>query len=81
MDENRDSITIVRVGNAACMSGPLIFLAKGKHMDVPALKHLEKCGAPIGSTIIMTPSAYMTDKARKSLALPLAKGIRAMEVS
>jgi hypothetical protein len=33
------------------MSGPLIFLAKGKHMDVPALKHLEKCGAPIGSTI------------------------------
>ncbi len=50
-------------------------------MDIPALKNLEKRGAPIGSTIVMTPSAYMTDEAWAKLAEPLAKGIRAMEVS
>ncbi len=57
LEDNHDSITIVRVGNAAGADGPLIFLVKGKAMDVSALKVWEKCGAPIGSTIIMTPSA------------------------
>jgi hypothetical protein len=56
VEDNRDSITLVRVGNAGGHSGPLIFLAKGKTMDVPALKDLSKHGAPPHSTIIMTPS-------------------------
>mgnify|MGYP001031646604 CR=1 FL=1 len=79
--DSRDSITIVRVGNAAGSNGPLIFLAKGKSMDVPALKNLEKLGAPKCSTIVMTPNAYMTDEAWATVAVSLCKGIREMEVS
>jgi len=79
--DNKDSITIVRVGNAGGTNGPLIFLAKGQRMDVKALENLEDLGAPKGSKIIMTPNAYMTDDAWAELALPLAKGIREMEVS
>jgi hypothetical protein len=44
-------------------------------MNVPEVRNLEKWGAPNGLTIIMTSSAYMTDEAWKSLALPLAQGI------
>ena len=50
-------------------------------MDVKALENLEDLGAPKGSKIIMTPNAYMTDDAWAELALPLAKGIREMEIS
>ena len=81
VEDNRDSITLVRVDNAGGHSGPLIFLAKGKTMDVPALKDLSKHGAPPHSTIIMTPSAFMTDEAWAKVAPVLAKGIRAMPVS
>ena len=35
--DNKDSITIVRVGNAGGTNGPLIFLAKGQRMTVKAL--------------------------------------------
>ncbi len=81
VEDNRDSITVVRVGNAGGNSGPLIFLAKGKTMDVPALKDLMKIGAPPHSTVIMTPSAFMTDEAWAKVSQVLAKGIRAMPVS
>ncbi len=59
--DSRDTITIVLVGNAAGSNGPLIFLAKGKSTDVPALKNLEELGTAKYSTIVMTPNAYMTD--------------------
>jgi hypothetical protein len=50
-------------------------------MDVPGLKDLSKHGAPPHSTIIMTPSAFMTDEAWVTVAPVLAKGIRAMPIS
>ena len=50
-------------------------------MDVPALKDLMKIGAPPHSTVIMTPSAFMTDEAWAKVSQVLAKGIRAMPVS
>jgi hypothetical protein len=80
VEDNRDSITIVRIGNAGGSSGPLLFLARGKTMDVPALKNLPSLGAPPNSKIIMTPTAFMTDEAWAALAPNLAKGIRAMPV-
>jgi hypothetical protein len=81
MDDNRDSITIVRVGNAAGGAGPQIYLAKGKTLEVNTLKNLEKHGAPKYSKIIMTPNAYMTDEAWTEAAQSLAKGIRAFPVN
>jgi hypothetical protein len=80
MDDNRDSITIVRVGNAAGGAGPQIYLASGKKMECKALRDLPKRGAPAHSKVIMTPSAYMTDDAWSEIAPLLAKGIRCMPV-
>ncbi len=79
-DDNRDSITIVRVGNAAGNAGPQIYLAKGKALPHRQLKHLEKLGATKGSKVIMTPSAYMTDEAWAEAAPSIAEGIRKMPV-
>ncbi len=42
VEDNRDLITIVQVGNAAGNSGPLIFLAAGKKLENKALKNLDK---------------------------------------
>jgi hypothetical protein len=80
VDDNRDSITIVRVGNAAGNNGPLIFLATGKKLENRALRNLDRKGHPAGSKVVMTPSAYMTDEAWKELVPTLCKGIRAMPV-
>lgn len=79
-DDNRDSITIVRVGNAAGNAGPQIYLAKGKSLPHKQLKQIEKLGATKGSKIIMTPSAYMTDEAWANAAPSIAEGIRKMPV-
>jgi hypothetical protein len=38
VEDYHDSITLARVGNAGRTSGPFIFLAKGKTMDVPTLQ-------------------------------------------
>ena len=82
MDDNRQSITIVRVGNAEGCQGPQIYLAAGKSIEAKVLKDLQKnCGAPRHSQVIMTPTAYMTDVAWEQCALVLAKGIRDMEVT
>ena len=62
--DSRQSITIVRVGSAAGVEGPRIFLAKG--VDLTAESMLKKNfarihKAPIGSFVEMTPNAYMTN--------------------
>jgi hypothetical protein len=80
VEDNRDSIKIVRIGNSGGSSGQLLFLARGKTMDVPALKNLPSLGVPPNSKIIMMPTAFMTDEAWAALAPNLAKGIRAMPV-
>ena len=53
--DSRASITVVRCGNAAGQDGPMIFLLAGKRKPCGFTDNfLEKCGAPQGSTIIMT---------------------------
>ena len=53
-DDNRDSITIVRIGNAAGESGPQIYLARGKTLPLSKLQNLPRLGAPKGSKAEMT---------------------------
>ena len=47
--------------NAAGNSGPLILLASGEKLESKSLKNLDIKGRPPVSTVIMTPSAYMTN--------------------
>ena len=49
--ENVYSISIVRVGNAAGNSGPLIFHADGKKLESKALNNLDRKGHLSGSTV------------------------------
>jgi hypothetical protein len=79
-DDNRDSITIVRIGNAAGESGPQIYLARGKTLPLSKLQNLPRLGAPKGSKVVMTPNAYMTDEAWAEAAPSIAQGIRDMPV-
>jgi hypothetical protein len=80
--DSRQSITIVRVGSAAGVEGPRIFLAKG--VDLTAESMLKKNfarihKAPIGSFVEMTPNAYMTNEVWMKIVPHLCDGIRAME--
>jgi hypothetical protein len=43
-------------------------------------RDLTKHGAPPGSSVVMTPSAYMTDVAWMDVVPLLCKGLRAMPV-
>lgn len=81
MDDNRDSITLLRTGSAAGTTGPWIFLVRGEceKIESSALKNLDKKGCPPGSKVYTAPSAYMTDATWKRLAPQLCKGIRKME--
>ena len=65
----RTSISLLKCGNAAGDWGPCVCLCAGKKRDeVYTDEFLERCGAPKGSTIIMTDSAYMTDDTFDKLA-------------
>ena len=78
--ENVYSISIVRVGNAAGNSGPLIFHANGKKLESKALKSLDRKDHPPGHTFTITPIAYMTNMACIQLVPVICKGIRTMPV-
>jgi len=81
IDDSRCSITLFRVGSTGGSTGPTIFLMKGVKIKEGYTKAwLIQNGAAIGSRIIMTPSAYMTDEAWEAMAEDVAKGIRAMPV-
>lgn len=81
MDDACDSITIIRIGSAAGVSGPWIFLCRGKKLDRRSLKNLpENYSAPAGSVVVMTPNAYLNDKTWVQIASTIAEGIRSMEV-
>jgi hypothetical protein len=77
----RDSITVIRTGNAAGDQGPQIYLLKGKRMEVSTFKDLHRNhSAPQFSKIVMTPNAYLTDEAWLELVPNLCKGLRSMPV-
>ena len=80
--DSRQSITIVRVGSAAGVEGPRIFLAKGVELTAESLlkKNFARIHkAPIGSFVEMTPNAYMTNEVWIKITPHLCDGIRAME--
>ncbi len=84
MQDNHDSVTIVRIGSASGETGPWIFLLKGKkglEKNHP-LRNLERNfpGVLAGSKVVMTPNAYMTNEAWIKLTPFIANGIRNMAV-
>jgi hypothetical protein len=78
---DRTSITVYRNGSSAGHTGPTAFLPAGQrrktgYTDAFLVKH----GAPKGSTIVMTPTGYMTEEAWLAMAPTIADGIREMPV-
>jgi hypothetical protein len=76
--DNRDSITIVRIGSAGSTSGPWIFLIKWRELEKGCpLRNLEKNfhGVPPVSKIVCTDNSYMTNKTWVELAPFVAKSI------
>lgn len=77
--DNRDSITALRVGVAAGHGGPRFFLGKGKTVESDRLKNFCKhFPAPPGSFVDVNASAYMTNEMWQECVPKLCKGIRAM---
>jgi hypothetical protein len=65
-NDSRVSIAALCVGAAAGTMGPVIFLANGESVTQRSLIYFDLVnihGEPAGSSVIMTPSGYMTDKA------------------
>ena len=59
------SITMYRTGSVANITGPIIFILEGKNLHGSYSKKLLLTnGAAIGSTIIMTQTAFMTEEAQ-----------------
>ena len=83
MDDYRGSVTVIRVGSAGGGEGPIIFLCAGKdkYAIPPALRgDLSKKGLPIGSCVVVSPTAYLTDEVWMECVPHICKGIRAMDV-
>ena len=81
LSDNRDSITVVRVGSAGNVDGPRIYLAKGKQCELGIFKDFcSNFRAPPGSCAEMTPNAYMTNEAWSNIVPKMCAGIREMEV-
>ena len=75
-NDSRASITMYRTGCVNGDTGPTMFLLKGKCKR----KHytdefLKQYGAKPGSTVIMTPSAFMTIEAWEQMTPKLVKGL------
>ena len=82
--DSRILVTMVRVGCAAGVNGPVVFLAKGEVMSCKALEDrnlVEGYGLPEGSSVIMTESGYMTEESWKTTVKALAPALRKMPVS
>ena len=80
MSDARFSITLLRVGSAAGVDGPLIILTKGESLEFRLLSNIVKnYGCPPGSCVIPTPTAYMTDEVWLKILPSLLKGSRQME--
>ena len=66
--------------NSSGNSGPLIFLAAGKKIDSKALKNLDINSFPPGSTVVMTPTSYVTNVTCIQIVPIICKLIIAMHV-
>lgn len=81
LHDSRCSITMYRTGSVAGDTGPTVFLLEGERIRSNFTdKMLKKHGAKEGSTIVMTPTAFMTEEAWKRMTPSLVKGLRAMPI-
>ena len=79
--DSRESITFLRTASTGGATGPTQFLIKGTKVKAGYTKAwLTRHGAPPGSSIVPTPTAFMTEAAWLEMAEDRAKGIRAMPV-
>ena len=78
---SRVSTTVYRVGSPSGATGPTGFLPPGLRRQTGFTDDfLVKHGAAPGSTIVMTPTGYMTEDAWVEMAPSMATGIRQMPV-
>jgi len=78
---SRVSITALRCGSAEGGEGPSMFLMAGqKRKSTFTDNFLERHGAKKGSSIEMTPTAFLTHDAWDHVAAKIADGMRAMPV-
>ena len=80
--DSRFSITVLRVGSAAGVNGPVIFLEKGTkvHPRLRVNNLVTKYGLPEGSCVIPNKAAYMDDETWAKVVKVVAPGIRKMAV-
>ena len=81
--DSRFSITVLRVGSAAGVNGPVIFMAKGKkvHQSLRGNNLVTKYRLKEGSCVITNKTTYMDDKTWSKVVKVVAPGIRKMAVS
>ena len=81
--DSRFSITVLRVGSAAGVNGPVIFLSKGTkvHPRLRVKNLVTKYGLPEGSCVIPNKAACMDDENWAKVVKVVAPGIRKMAVS
>lgn len=81
LNDSRHSITMVRCASTGGATGPTNFLMSGQRKKAGYdSQFLQTHGAAPGSTIEMTPTAFMTEEAWENMAQARADGIRAMPV-
>jgi hypothetical protein len=78
---SRTSITVYRSGAASGNDGPTAYLPAGVHRKAAFTdEFLVRQGSAPGSTVVMTPTGYMTEEAWVKMAPSMASGIRQMPV-
>ena len=81
LHDSRVSITIVRCAAAGGATGPTNFCLEGTKVKPGYTSDfLQRHGAAPGSSIVMTPTAFMTEQAWVEMAEVRAKGMRSMPV-
>ena len=81
--DSRFSITVLQVGSAVDVNGPVIFLAKGEkvHPRLRGNNLVTKYELPEGYCVIPNKAAYMDDETWVKVVKVVAPGIRRMAVS
>ena len=78
---SRTSITVYRLGAASGDDGPTAYLPAGVNRKAAYTdEFLVRQGSAPGSTVVMTPTGYMTEEAWVKMAPSMAMGIRRMPI-
>ena len=82
IDDNRDSISLLRAGSSDGANRPRIYMKKGVKMYLETLRgdFEKKRNAPPGSGVYANPNAYLNDETWRNIALALCEEISMMSV-